>query len=232
MDAALFAVLAAAYVALVTWGLRLAAGHGWASPANLPLLVVLGLVYDNTVIATGGLIGEGALLEGLSLGRFWIHAFLTPTLVVWAWHVLSRAGVHWARTRAAAVVALVIATVLVVLEIVTVLAGLQLEAQEQYGVLSYTEAEAESGGGAPLMPLVVAGALIVAGVGVWRRLRWPWLLLGALAMSVGSAVDVPVPSAAVTNVFELALLTSVVATTARQDRRQRRDATRERAAAR
>src|SRR5690606_26318998 len=63
MDTVLFFAFAAAYLGLLAWGVALAVRHGWATPANLPLLVVAGLVYDNVVIATGRWIGEGALLE-------------------------------------------------------------------------------------------------------------------------------------------------------------------------
>ncbi|WP_156225604.1 hypothetical protein [Pseudactinotalea suaedae] len=215
MDTVLFGAYAVAYLVLLVWVLTLASRSGWPRSANLPLLVVAGLVYDNAVIAGGRLLGEGPLLEALSVGRFWIHAFVTPLLVLWAWDSLRRAGVAWARTRVAATVAALVVVGLVVVEIVTVLMDLQLGSGEVHGVLSYSSAGSS---GPPVMPLVVAAGLVVAGVGLWRRQRWPWLLLGALAMSVGSAVEIPVPSAAVTNAFELILLTAIVATIARQDR--------------
>lgn len=46
MDTVLFLGFALAYLALLIWGLGLAARHGWWTPANLPLLVVAALVYD------------------------------------------------------------------------------------------------------------------------------------------------------------------------------------------
>ncbi|MGX1702470.1 hypothetical protein [Microbacterium sp. NPDC055357] len=224
MDTALFTGFAAGYVLLLAWGIALGVRHGWLTPANLPLLVLGGLVYDNTVIAAGAAIGEGALLEGLSAGRFWVHAFVTPLLVVWSWHAVRRAGQPWASTRIAAVVAVVITAALIVFEIVTVLAGLTLEPGTEYGVLSYSDADAA---GPPIMVLFVAAALILAGFFVWRRQGWIWLLVGAVIMTVGSAVPIPLDSGAVTNAFELALLVSILATKARQDRfeaKQKRDA--------
>lgn len=216
MDTVLFFAFTAAYVGLLAWGIVLAVRRGWGTPANLPLLVIAGLVYDNAVIATGRWVGEGVVLESLSLGRFWIHALVTPLLVVWSWHAIHRAGVAWARTRAAAVVAVVFALALITLEIVTVNLCLRIEPQEEYGVLSYSNAEAS--GGPPLMVLFVAAALLVAGFLVWRRQRWIWLLVGAVIMTAGSAIPIPVESGAVTNAFELVLLTAILATKARQDR--------------
>src|SRR5690606_13433943 len=122
----------------------------------------------------------------------------------------------WARGRLAAVLALLAAAGLVVLEVVTVLAQLSVEPRWEHGVLSYSDT---SEGGPPVMVLFVALALVVAGVLVWRRTGWPWLLVGSGLMTVGSAVPVPVGSGAVTNAFELVLLVSILATKAHQDRR-------------
>lgn len=218
MDTLLFAGYTLVYVVLLAWGLTLAARHRWATPANIPLLVVAGLVYDNAVLATGRLIGEGPLLEGLNLGRFWIHALLTPLLVVFAWHAIARTGAGWARTRWAAVVAVVVAVGLVVLELTHVV-GLELEPREEYGVLSY--ADVGAAGGPPVMVLAVSAALLVAGFLVWRRQGWVWLLVGTALMTVGSSVPVPVDSGAVTNAFEVVLLVSILATKAFQDRAAR-----------
>ena len=92
MDTILFLGFAAAYLALLVWGVRLAMRNGWWTPANLPLLVVAALVYDNLVLGLGSTIGHGPALEGLNHGRFWIHAAITPTLVAWALHTLRRAA--------------------------------------------------------------------------------------------------------------------------------------------
>lgn len=220
IDTILFLAFAAAYAGLLVWGVLLARRHGWATPATLPVLVVVGLLYDNSVIGTGRFIGEGDLLETLNVARYWLHAFLTPLLVVFAWHAVARAGVAWARTRTAAVVAVVTALGLVVLELVTVVADLGVEPTREYGVLTYSDTS--SGGGPPLMVLVVAAALVAAGFLVWRRQGWVWLLVGSVVMVIGSAVPVPLDSGAVTNAFELVLLVSVLATRQHQDRSEPR----------
>lgn len=224
MDTVMFLAYTGIYLVLLAWGLALAARRRrWWTPANVPLLVVVGLVYDNAVLGTGRFIGEGALLEALNLPRYWTHALVTPLLVVFAWHALVRAGVGWSRTRAAAVVAGVVTAGLVVLELAHAV-GLELVVRREYGVLSY--GPVEEAGGPPVMVLVVSLALLVAGVLVWRRQGWPWLLVGTALMTVGSAVPVPVDSGAVTNLFEVILLVSVLATVAFQDRAGRRAASR------
>ena len=63
---------------------------GW----TILLLVTLGLIYDNAILAGGGLIGFGPALESLSEGRFLIHALLTPLLGLYAVELLPHAGVR------------------------------------------------------------------------------------------------------------------------------------------
>lgn len=225
MDSAIFLFFAAAYLVLLGWGALLAARHGWLTPANLPLLVLAALVYDNLIIGIGIFIGEGTLLEGLNLARYWIHAAITPLLAAWALHTLRRAGYGFARARWYQVASISAAVGLMVLEYFLELRGLSIVAEEEYGALSYSSAEPASG--PPIMVLVVAAVLVVAGAMVWWRQRWPWLFVGAVIMTIGSAIELPVPSGAITNAFELVLLISIIATKAFQDRNDKsvRDAT-------
>lgn len=216
MDSPIFLLFAAAYLALLVWGVRLAARHGWATPANLPLLVVAALVYDNAVLGLGSTLGHGPLLEGLNHGRYWIHAATTPTLVAWALHTLRRAGFTWAQSRAYQVLSIGAALALTVVEYFLEVQGLHLVPETEYGVAAYANAEPPTG--PPLMVLIVAGVLVVAGALVWWKLKWPWLFVGAVVMTIGSGVQMPLPSGAITNAFELALMVSILATKAFQDR--------------
>lgn len=222
MDILLFALIAAGHLGLLCLGVVSAVRYGFWTPASIPLLVLVGLVYDNAVLAAGSAIGEGALLETLSGARYWIHAFVTPLLVVFAWHAAVRASrtaetARWLRHPGAAVAAVVVAVVLVGVELSHVV-GLDLEVRREYDVLAYAD---DGSGGPPVMVLVVALALVVAGVAVGRWQGWWWLLAGAVAMTVGGGLPLPVPSAAATNVFELLLLASLVATRRHQDGRDR-----------
>lgn len=216
MDTVLFLAFAGAYLALLVWGIVLATRHRWWTPANLPLLVVAALVYDNLVLGTGRFIGEGPLLEALNYARFLIHAAVTPVLVAWALHTLRRAGFGWAQARWYQVVSIGAAVALMVLEYVLEVRGLAIAPRWEFGVLSYSSTEPSTG--PPVMVLIVAVALLIAGAMVWKRQGWPWLFVGALVMTIGSGIDLPVDSGAVTNAFELILLVSIIATKSFQDR--------------
>ncbi|QDY45558.1 hypothetical protein FK545_09340 [Planococcus glaciei] len=80
--------------------------------------------------------------------------------------------------------------------------------EEQYGVLRYVSAEPSSG--PPIMVLLVSVVLIAAGILLWKKVGWKWMLIGAGVMTIGSAVPIPVDSSAATNAFELFLLTTLV----------------------
>ncbi|HHT13725.1 MAG TPA: phospholipid phosphatase [Propionibacterium sp.] len=217
MDSIIFLAFAAIYAALLVWGISLAAKQGrWWTPANIPLLVIAALVYDNLIIGIGRWIGEGALLEGLNLARFWIHAAVTPLLAAWALHAIRRAGFGWAQARWYQVVSITAAVALMIGEYFWELQGLQIVPNEEYGALSYGSAEPPSG--PPIMVLFVAAFLLFAGGMVWWKQKWPWLFIGAVIMTIGSAVQLPIESGAITNAFELILLISILATKAFQDR--------------
>lgn len=219
MDSILYLCFAGAYLALLVWGLILLARRGRPSVSDLVLLVVLGLVYDNAILGFGAMIGEGAALEVANGARFWIHALVTPLLVLVAWSILARAGVRWAVHPAAVVVAVLVTLALIAYEVVVGAAQISLEPVREYGTLSYDDANAASG--PPLMVLVVAAALLVAGIGAWIRQRWPWLTIVTVIMVIGSAVPIPIPSGAATNAFELILLIGILSTIAFQDARER-----------
>ncbi len=216
MDSLIFLGFAVAYLALLIWGVSLLFARRRAIVSDLALLVVLGLVYDNTVIGLGATIGEGDVLEGLNAARYWLHAFLTPLLVLVAWHVLIRTGVRWVRPVWVAVVALGVTAALIIYEVIVGALPMQLAARSEFGALSYSNENAPDG--PPIMVLVVALALVVAGTVAWVRARWPWLTVVTVLMVAGSAVTLPVPSAAIVNAFELILLLGIVATIAFQDR--------------
>lgn len=224
MDSVIFLGFSVAYLVLATWAVVGMVRRRRLIPSDLAVLVVAALVYDNAVIGLGVVIGEGPLLETLNGARYWLHALVTPLLVLIGWHVLVRAGVRWAASAAGRVGAVVLTAVLIVYELVVGALALDLSPRLEYGALSYANENAPDG--PPVMVLIVAAALLVAGIAAVVKQRWPWLAVGTGLMVVGSAVPLPVPSGAVTNMFELILLISVLATVAHQDARARSGARR------
>ena len=93
----------------------------------------------------------------------------------------------WLRGRAAAGVAAAVTLGLVAMEVVATL-GLDLRVRREHGVTAYAGPESV---GPPVMVLVVALALVLAGVAAGRWQGWWWLLVGSLVMTAGSAAPAP-----------------------------------------
>lgn len=138
------------------------ARNGEGGAANVLLPVIVALACDNAVPATGRFIGEGSLLEELSGARYWLHAFLTPLLVIFAWNAAARTGLAVARQRWAPFAATALYAALVVADLPTEMRGLVLQPEWEYGVLSYAAAGPASG--PPVMIVGVTLALPVAAI--------------------------------------------------------------------
>lgn len=209
MDTYIYGLFTIAYVLLAIYGLQLLNKYGWKSLSNVLLLVTLGLVWDNGLLTAGNWIGQGEWLETLSRSRFWLHAFLTPLLVLFAWHAACRAGTGWAKHKLALLLSILLTAGLILYELLTVTMGLELAPERSYGVLSYSD---QSTTGPPLMVIVVDIALLIASIVVYRQTKWKWMFIGVVLMTIGSMVPIPIPSSAATNAFELILIVSFWAT--------------------
>ena len=205
MDSFIFGFFAIAYVLLLIWGLRT---HKKWTFSSVIFFVVLALIYDNAIYALGILIGEGTLLETLNLLRFWFHMLFTPTLILFSLMAMSEAGIEWAQKAWVVWLGVLYAIAALIVEYVTVLNGLSLEVSEEYGALSYSSAEEASG--PPMMIILVLIALVIAGIMLWWKAKWPWMFVGTVIMTIGSAVPFDLGSNALTNAFELILLFTLV----------------------
>ena len=215
MDTWVYLFFALAYLVLFIFMVRSMKHNGIASLSNVLILVITPLIYDNAILGVGKWIGEGHTLELLNAARFWMHAIFTPLLIVFSLDVLRRAQINWANTSAALWITIIYTLIAFVVELVTVVLGLSLKAETKYGVLSYSATNSPSG--PPIMILMVTFALIVASVILWKRTGWFWMFAGVALMLVGSMIDLPIESGAITNAFELILLTSLVLTKRHQD---------------
>lgn len=209
MNSLIFLLYALGHLALFIWALVLLLRN--RTPATVPLLIVtFGLVYDNTMLAAGTLVGHGELLERLSVPRYFLHAFSTPLLMLTALALVRRVGRGWTRSSLLAALISALTISMIAAGVDADLVRLELEAQQDGGVISYGNAAAE---GAPIAPMVTIAVLIMAGILVWRCGGGFWLLLGA-AVQFGAALIADALVAA-GNFGELALLAALVVTDSR-----------------
>src|SRR5690606_16202448 len=185
------------------------------SLTSIAYLIIIGLALDNVVAASGRFIGEGSLLRHLNLICYWLHAFLTPTLVLFSLGVLRSAGVKGMQSKPALYGAILLTGALIGLEVATVTWGMELKPKMESGVLRYVPAD--SSGGSGIMVMLVTVVLVVAGAILWKKTQWRWMFIGAAAMAVGSLVPIPAHRSTVMNGLEFVLLTTLVATKWHQD---------------
>lgn len=211
MDQYFYILYSLCYLLLFFWGLNLSIRHGFSSLLNVLLIVTFGLVYDNIVLASGTLIGEGRFLKGLNQLRFWFHALFTPLLILFSWAAARETGIQWLQGQGGFIFSLLFTAAMIAAELLQNTIGIKLKPESKYGVFSY---EAAASHGPPIMIIGVTAALLAAGIILWWKLKWSWMAIGVILMGIGSTVPIPLESDAATNGFELILLISLWATRA------------------
>lgn len=214
MNIILTLALFVAFIFLLIQGIILANKYGWFKLENTLLLVILALVYEMFVLFIGRWVGEGGLLEGLNYVRFWLHALVTPLLILISWKSLFRANFHWAKSDWFKTVAFSLTIALICYEFVTGVLGIQLVPKWEAGILFYENAVKQK---FPLMIIVISATIFITGILLWRKLRWPWLLIGVSVMLIGSFITNGLNLSLFTNVFEWMLLFSLLCTKKFQD---------------
>ena len=208
MDTFLYFLYAALYATLLIWGLYGIRKQDLARWTSVIYIVIVPLIYDNLLLATGKWIGEGELLESLNFSRFCLHALITPLLVMYSIGTLRESGIEWAKKKWLVIVGILYTFGLIVFEFAIEVMGLELEVVKEYGVISYSNVEEATG--PPIMVLFVTLVLIVASAILWKKTKWPVFFIGAVVMTIGSAIPINVDSGAVTNAFELFLIFTLI----------------------
>ncbi|MEH1843238.1 MAG: hypothetical protein V7L20_32010 [Nostoc sp.] len=168
---------------LIGWSIRL-----WQQSTSLAMIVLpivlVSISYDNLILLIGSLIGEGELLKTLSMLRFLLHYLVVPLFIVIGVELAHRAGANWANT-VVRVLSWVIALGLTAIDVATRYIRLELVPIEFAGILRYHDANLS---GPPIITIVVNLFVLVISIGIWFRLKWPWLFVATLVSLIGNAM--------------------------------------------
>lgn len=179
MLTALYLILSGCFVFLVWQAAKIKGSY-----ALLLLLVLAGLFYDTLIIGIGKFIGTGDLLKTLNAGRFYVHALLTPTMMIFGFGVLRKAGIKWAQGKTAHIILCVITTLLIGLGAYSDILQLDLQTKTVADTLRYVN---EGGMKGPPVPAILTIIfLIVAGISLWRNTGWMWLAIGGILMFIAA----------------------------------------------
>ncbi len=209
MAAILYPIFALAYYLLFRWTRRLL--HAPQDPpmrAKLLLAVITGLIYDTVIIFVGRFLGEGKVLQALSLPRFLFHALFTPLLIIVVLEYARRADFSWAKRKSVLAVGWLLTLALIVWGVMGEM-GQELVTAEFEGTLRYVHAIRS---GPPIPSLVTVVFAIVIGVLLWKPAQWPWLAISAALMLVGSAIPTDIAGPLASSAGELLFVWGLVAT--------------------
>jgi len=207
MNTLIYFILTIGYIGFFIWGLKLSRRNIWTL-TNTLLLVIIGLIYDNLIIAVGRFIGEGDLLEGLSYVRYLLHALFTPTLILFALGICLKLGFPWAKKTFWKGTFSLITVGLILYELFTSVIGLELKSNEELGLLTYESVESAG----PLMVIFITIVLVIIGILLAKKFRFYWLLIGTIVMTGGSLVARWIESFPIMNILEFILILSLLLT--------------------
>lgn len=214
MNSFFLLLLLLAYLALFIWGIKLARKFGWFTLANVILIVLFALIYDQTVLAVGRWLGEGNRLEQLNELRFWFHALCTPLLVIFCWHALVRANIALFQKRKMMGFAWGLTIFLIGYQLITEVFDLDLIPQREQDLLFY-ENSAKSP--IPVMIIIVTIVILICAFFLYKKSKWPWLLVATIIMIAGHMLSLWLKNTPLTNSFEWILMFGLVATKRFQD---------------
>ena len=156
--------------------------------APIAAAVLIGLMFDNVVLALGSPLGRGQLLRALSIPRYWIHAIGTPLLILLVLEIGSRCGLSWTQRRRWAW------TLFAFVGIGFGLGhdgfGQKLKYSTSGGVARYAN---EAVKGPPVSSIAVIIIMIAVSVMIWQRGYSSMMAVCSLVMLVGAAVGASFP---------------------------------------
>jgi len=207
MAAFLYPVYTLASVGLMIWSFS-QFEHSHNINTILLLLVLIGMTYDNLIVSVGRLINEGILLELLNRLRFLLHNLFVPLLVVVAVRLACNASVAWASTPIVCYGCWAIAFGLIAFGLLIDFQRLELAPTTFAGSLRYKPKSYS----VPILTILTALLVAVAGFYIWREIQWPWMFLGTLTMFFGNALPTSIFGTLVSSAVDLIFILALVVT--------------------
>ena len=159
----------------------------------ITLLPVMALPYDTAIVALGSTLGQGDLLRALSAPRLNSLYLTAPLLLIIAGGIARRAQLPWAQSNWVMGGLCALALGFVVYDAPRIFQFPTLYPACFEDVLRYVssvklaqactpgQAGIDVGGSVPWAGIAGMLLMLIVGVLLWWRRRWPWLALGCVA---------------------------------------------------
>ncbi len=208
MENALFIVLGLMQLGIAMYGtVQIRKQFNWYFA--LVLAVTFGLAYDNFAIASGGFLGQGELLKNINAPRYWVHAFLTPAMMIACFGALRLSGSKFAQGKTWHIIICVLATAMIGLGAYIDVFNLTLVPEVDGNVLRYVN-DFHPLKGPPIPSVTTILVVLVFGIILWRNRKFPWLFAASLFMFIAAGAGASL--LALQNVGEVAFAAGLVAT--------------------
>jgi hypothetical protein len=187
--------LALVNLALLGWTLGCWWRHGHPVLLVLASLVMV-LCFDGAVVGTGRWLGEGALLEVLNGARFKLLGLSMPVLLVIALATARLGALRWAQGTWLVPAAVMLGVAFVLLDWQDIFRGPALHPACWQDVLRHLpsvpadqacrpgQAGVELAVRLPRATFVALPLLVLTGIHLWWKRRWPWMFWGGVAFFV------------------------------------------------
>ncbi len=149
-------------------------------------LVTVGLFYDALIICMGQVLGDGALLKGLSQFRFISHGALIPMLFPICIYALDRKGTMGIAKKVVWGATALISCLGIAEGIATVLESKTIEGIVRYAASDATPVWADKVSG--LLSYGTVVPLMIVGIIVWIKQKTPHLFLSGFLMFAFAAL--------------------------------------------
>ncbi|MBW4618725.1 MAG: hypothetical protein KME17_04975 [Cyanosarcina radialis HA8281-LM2] len=203
----LYPIYTAIGITLMLWTLCTLQPGRIAETVLLLLFVIAGIIYDNSIVSLGWLIGEGPLLKFLNRLRFLFHNLLVPLLVVVAVNLARGAGVVWANTQLADYSSWAIALLLMGFGVVAHLLHEELIPISFAGTVVYKPKSC-----IPIPAILTTLLLAIAGIYIWQADRCFWVFAGTMLVFFSVSLPNRIASHLLSSVAEIGLMMMLLAT--------------------
>jgi hypothetical protein len=180
---------------LLFWLIRIYKTTGlWA--AAVLFIPQAGLVWDNGVVAAGSHIGIGPLLEALSWPRFWTHWIFGTWLIIACGAVLRLAGIPWAQAKWVMASFCLLTVALMIYDLQHFFSD-QIYPVCEKGLTRYStvvlpdrlcfpDQVVTPRGSPPIASIITCFVVILSGLVIWVKRKFPWMFLGGLLMLISA----------------------------------------------
>ncbi|MDM9383809.1 hypothetical protein QUB80_24295 [Chlorogloeopsis sp. ULAP01] len=177
MAAFLYPIYTLVSLVLSIWAISLFQ-QGHKVSTIMLIFVLAGMTYDNLIVSVGSLITEGGLLKLLNRFRFIFHNLFVPLLVVNAFKQACDAGVTWANHPIVAKGCWTLTIGIITLGLLNEIRQQELIPVNIAGTLRYRPQIY----GVPILTILTAILVAVAGFCIWQEIQCPWMFVGTVVM--------------------------------------------------